>query len=175
LLEGKLVNLRIEEKEDLPLVAEWLNCPDVLGEYEGFTQTSLSELEKRYNETRPEQQTFVIEKKDKGKIGLISHFLIDRVTTLSTFLIPNERGKGYSTEATQILVDYLFLSKDITRIQVIINTENKSSQRVVQKVGFLKEGTLRKYSFVRGRLTDSFLYSILREEWKEPKILTRTK
>ena len=38
MLEGKNVNLRVEEKEDLPLVAEWLNTPDALGEHEGFTQ-----------------------------------------------------------------------------------------------------------------------------------------
>jgi ribosomal-protein-alanine N-acetyltransferase len=173
LLEGKTVNLRIEEKEDLPLGAEWLNNPDVLGEYEGFTQISKSELEKRYSEARPEQQTFVIEKKDGSKIGLISHFPMDRVTTLSTFLIPTERGKGYCSEATQILVDFLFLSKDIARIQVIVNNENKPSQRVVEKCGFLREGTLRRYPFIRGRWRDSFLYSIIKEEWKEPKTLAR--
>lgn len=168
------VNLRVEEKEDLPLVAEWLNTPDVLGEHEGFTQVIRSELEKRYGEAHPEQQTFVVEMKDGSKIGLISHFLIDRVPTLGTFLIPSERGKGYCTEAAQIVVDFLFLSKDIVRIQTIINIENKSSQKVVEKVGFLREGTLRKYSFIRGKWTSAHVYSILREEWNEPKMLTKT-
>jgi RimJ/RimL family protein N-acetyltransferase len=44
----------------------------------------------------------------------------------------------------------------------------------LEKAGFRIEGTIRKSSFVRGVWTYSHLYSILREEWKEPKILTRT-
>jgi len=39
---------------------------------------------------------------------------------------------------------------------------------------FKKEGTVRKSFFMRGEWRDAYLYSILREEWKEPKILTKT-
>jgi RimJ/RimL family protein N-acetyltransferase len=48
------------------------------------------------------------------------------------------------------------------------------SQKVLEKVGFKKEGTLRKPVVIRGEWTDMTLYSILREEWKEPKKLTKT-
>jgi RimJ/RimL family protein N-acetyltransferase len=51
---------------------------------------------------------------------------------------------------------------------------NLASQKVLEKAGFKKEGTMRKYFFIRGELRDACLYSILREEWKEPKILTKT-
>jgi hypothetical protein len=61
-----------------------------------------------------------------------------------------------------------------TRIQGATNVRNKASQRVLEKAGFRIEGTCRKSSIVRGVWTDSHLYSILREEWKEPKILTKT-
>jgi RimJ/RimL family protein N-acetyltransferase len=43
---------------------------------------------------------------------------------------------------------------------------------VLEKAGFTLEGTIRKH--VRGERRDAYLFSILREEWKEPKILTRT-
>jgi hypothetical protein len=46
LLEGKIVNLRIMEKEDFPKFAEWLNEPQFLGEYQGLRQTSRTETEK---------------------------------------------------------------------------------------------------------------------------------
>jgi len=36
LLEGKTVNLRVVEKEDLPLLLEWFNNPEVTGEFEPF-------------------------------------------------------------------------------------------------------------------------------------------
>jgi RimJ/RimL family protein N-acetyltransferase len=49
-----------------------------------------------------------------------------------------------------------------------------ASQKVLEKVGFKREGTLRKTALIRGEWTDMFMFSILREEWKEPKILTKT-
>jgi len=42
----------------------------------------------------------------------------------------------------------------------------------LEKTGFTREGTIRRSA--RGARRDGYLYSILREEWKEPKILTRT-
>jgi RimJ/RimL family protein N-acetyltransferase len=44
----------------------------------------------------------------------------------------------------------------------------------LKKNGFRREGVVRKAGFVRGQWVDEYLYSILREEWKEPKILART-
>jgi ribosomal-protein-alanine N-acetyltransferase len=73
----------------------------------------------------------------------------------------------------QIIVDYLFLSKDIVRIQAEANPENKASMRVLQKAGFRQEGVLHKAFLSRGELGDSALCSALREEWKEPKILLK--
>jgi len=89
-------------------------------------------------------------------------------------LVPSERGKGYCTEAVNLMVDYLFLSKEIRRIQAQTDLRNVASQKVLEKVGFKKEGTLRRNFFTRGEWRDAYIYSILREEWKVPKILTRT-
>jgi RimJ/RimL family protein N-acetyltransferase len=44
----------------------------------------------------------------------------------------------------------------------------------MEKAVFQKEGIIRKDTFIRGAWQDGIPYSILREEWKEPKILTRT-
>ena len=89
-------------------------------------------------------------------------------------LVPSGRGKGYCTEAVNIMVDYLFLSKESRRIQAQTGLRNVASQKVLEKVGFKKEGTLRKNFFVRGEWRDAYIYSILREEWKDPRILTKT-
>jgi ribosomal-protein-alanine N-acetyltransferase len=61
------------------------------------------------------------------------------------------------------------------RVQAITDVRNAGSQKVLGKAGFKKEGTLRKLLFMRGDWRDACVYSILREEWKEPKILARTK
>jgi RimJ/RimL family protein N-acetyltransferase len=177
LLEGKNVNLRIEEKEDLSLLTEWFNKPEVFGEYNPLHQMSKTEVEKIF-ENPHEEKLFIIEKKDGSKIGFITHFYVlhvaGRQLEIGYSLVPNERGKGYGTEATQLMVDYLFLSKDTKRIQAQTDPRNVASHKVLEKVGFKKEGTLRKSFFMRGEWRDAYIYSILREEWKEPKILTKT-
>jgi len=177
LLEGKTVNLRIMEKEDLPLFVEWVNKPEVFGEYNPLHQMSKTEAEKMF-ENPHEEKSFIIEKKDGSKIGFIAHFYVlhvaGRQLEIGYGLVPSERGQGYCTEATQLMVDYLFLSKDTIRIQAQTDPRNVASHKVLEKVGFKKEGTLRKNFFMRGEWRDAYIYSILREEWKEPKILTRT-
>jgi len=163
------------EKEDVPLFTEWFNNPDFSGEYNPLRQESRTEIEKKFVNLCPGQKSFIIEKKDGSKIGSIGHFTTaDKLFEIGFSVIPSERGKGYCTEAVKILVDYIFLSTDIVRIQARTDVRNVTSQRVLEKAGFHKEGTLRKVMYVRGKWSDSYMYSILREEWKEPKILTKT-
>jgi len=173
LLEGKSVNLKLVEKEDLPLLVEWSNDAEYLGEFIWLPQQSRTEWEKRYDNLSPDTKWFFIERKDGTKIGSMFHWLIGNLLEISCVLAPNERGKGYGAEATQLMVDYLFLSKDVTRIQAHTGAEDMVSQKVLQKAGFTKEGIIRKSVFSRGEWRDMALYSILREEWKEPRILTK--
>jgi len=173
MLEGRTVNLRIMEKEGLPLIAEWSNSLDFWGEFDFIPQMSRADFENMQASRNPEGW-FFLEKKDGSKIGCINHRPRGTAQELGYALLPSERGKGYGAEAVMIMVDYLFLTKEIVRIQAHTNVGNKASQRVLEKVGFKREGILRKLTFVRGVWTNFYLYSILREEWKEPKILTRT-
>jgi RimJ/RimL family protein N-acetyltransferase len=178
LLEGTNVNLRVMEKEDLPLITEWCNNIEFGGEYLRPLQMSRADIEKSGESTLFETKVFIIEKKDGSKIGHIWHFNMlapyMKMQEIGYALVPSERGKGYCTEATQLMVDCLFLSKDIARIQATTHTKNVASQKVLEKVGFKRDGTLRKLALIRGEWTDMFIFSILREEWKEPKILTKT-
>ena len=54
------MNLRVEEKEDLPLVAEWLNDPEYFGAYNPLIQLSKTELEKEYDKLTTEKKWFII-------------------------------------------------------------------------------------------------------------------
>ena len=179
MLEGKNVNLRVMEKDDIDFCVEWFDRIDYYSEYDSIPiQKSKTERLKLFDNPSQlailvERARFIIEKKDGSKIGSIAHWFVqpNKWIEIGYDLVPNERGKGYGTEAVQIIVDYLFLSKDIARIQAITNVKNTVSQRVLEKVGFKREGTIRKAGFARGRWVDACIYSILREEWKEPKIL----
>lgn len=181
LLEGKNVNLRVMEREDVDFATECFNNLDLRGEYDPITpQKSKTERLKDFDNpsqlvTLCERGRFIIQKKDGTKIGFISHYLVlpNRWIEIGYDIIPAERGKGYGTEATRLIVDYLFLTKDVHRIQAITDTRNKPSQKVLEKTGFKKEGTIRKSGYVKGTWTNAYLYSILRGEWNQPKILTK--
>jgi RimJ/RimL family protein N-acetyltransferase len=121
----------------------------------------------------PEKQWFLILKKDGSKIGFLGMRMGGFGWAIGYVMIPSERGKGYCTEAAQLAVDYLFMSKDIARIQAGTFTDNVASQKVLEKAGFQREGRIRKGMCAWGNWVDLYLYGILREEWKEPKILTK--
>ncbi|KAK7258756.1 hypothetical protein RIF29_24341 [Crotalaria pallida] len=72
------------------------------------------------------------------------------------------RGQGICTKVVKIAVSQVF--KDfpcLLRIQALVDVENKASQRVLEKVGFLEEGVLRKYAFVKGKARDIAISSLL--------------
>ncbi len=178
MLEGKNVKLRVVEKEDLPLITEWMNNPEFWGQYFSPIQRTRTEMEKTFESNPLEYRQFIIEKKDGTKIGGIAHFNVlapyGKTLEIGYALLPSERGKGYAAEAAKIMVDYLFLSKDVACIQATTDVGNVASQQVLEKTGFKKEGVMRKRFFSNGEWKDTVMFSILREEWKEPKILTKS-
>ena len=172
LLEGKSINLRVVEKEDLLLIADWLNNPEFFS-YAPFPQRSRAELERQYDSLPSDSKWFVVEKKDGSQIGFVYHELEGSQLEIGYALALGERNRGYGTEAIAVIVDYLFLTMQIVRIQATTDLRNRASERVLVKNGFKREGTIRKRGFVRGEWRDEYLYSLLREEWKEPGILTK--
>jgi len=176
MLEGKSIRLRVIEKEDLRVVAEWVSNPLFMGEYQELKQETVAELEKMYDRVIPEGKWFFIIKKDGDKIGYVTHYPVSggTHTEVGYMVVPDERNKGYGTEALKIIVDYVFLLKNRVRIQAKTDAENLASRKILEKAGFKLEGTIRKSCFNKGMWRDEVIYSILREEWKEPKILTKT-
>ena len=73
-------------------------------------------------------------------------------------------GRGYTTEAVQLLVDYLFGAKKQHRIHLVIVPENTASRRVAEKCGFVLEGTARGAFYNDGRNQDVVLYSLLKTD-----------
>jgi len=179
LLEGTKIDLKVVEKEELSQLLEMTNRPEFHGVYESPFQTSRAETEKSMEEWKGSKRFFV-QKKDGTRIGLMNVWEV--VPGLAPqfglefgyALAPVERGKGYCTEAVGLLLDYSFLTTLVARIQAHTDLRNVASQRVLEKNGFVKEGTNRQCYFANGELHDMFIFSILRKEWKDPRILKVT-
>lgn len=82
-------------------------------------------------------------------------------------LSADARNRGLGTEATQLIVDYVFDHIDeppVNRISLDVYDFNPRGLAVYEKVGFLPEGVLREALFWKGEFHDSIIMSILRRD-----------
>jgi ribosomal-protein-alanine N-acetyltransferase len=79
------------------------------------------------------------------------------------------QGQGLGTRAVRLLVNHLFRETALRRLQALVSVENLASQRLVERLGFVLEGTLRQHFIIQGRAVDERLYSVLRTEWREQR------
>ncbi|MFF3265255.1 GNAT family N-acetyltransferase [Streptomyces sp. NPDC002932] len=77
-------------------------------------------------------------------------------------------GHGYATEATRALLRWAFDTLDLNRVQAEADTRNTASARVLEKLGFVREGTLREDCVVNGEVSDSWVYGLIRRDWQPP-------
>jgi len=75
-------------------------------------------------------------------------------------------GHGYATEAARGLLRWAFETLDLNRVQAEADTRNVASARVLEKLGFVHEGTLREDCVVNGDVSDSWVFGLLRREWQ---------
>lgn len=76
-------------------------------------------------------------------------------------------GKGYMTEAARAVIDYAFGEKGLSMLGICTSPVNSRSQRVIEKCGFVYEGTIRRtYKIYDGTLRDSRVYSMTKEEYE---------
>jgi ribosomal-protein-alanine N-acetyltransferase len=75
-------------------------------------------------------------------------------------------GHGYATEAARALLHWAYQTLDLNRVQAETDTRNLASARVLEKLGFQREGTLREDCVVNGDVSDSWVYGLLRREWQ---------
>jgi ribosomal-protein-alanine N-acetyltransferase len=74
-------------------------------------------------------------------------------------------GQGYMREALYILIDYAFNAMDLNRLEADIDPRNLASKKLLERLGFLKEGHLRERWIVNGKASDTGFYGLLRSDW----------
>ncbi len=103
-----------------------------------------------------------------GSIGIFRQGNIHRQTAELGYYIAEEYwGKGIMTEAVKQICEYVFANSDIIRIYAEPFAYNIASCRVLEKVGFQYEGTLRSNAVKNSKVIDMKMYSLLKVEIKE--------
>jgi [ribosomal protein S5]-alanine N-acetyltransferase len=88
-----------------------------------------------------------------------------RSASLTYCLDDTAWGHGYATEAARALLDWAFDTLDLNRVQAETDTRNVASVRVLEKIGFVREGMLREDCIVNGEVSDSFVFGLIRRDW----------
>ena len=74
-------------------------------------------------------------------------------------------GQGYMNEALNALVSHAFEVMELRRLEADVDPRNAASIRVLEKLGFQREGFLRERWHVNGEIQDALFYGLLRREW----------
>ncbi len=79
------------------------------------------------------------------------------------------QGQGVATECMRALVGHLLLEGDYRRLYVEIDAENQASMRLIERLGFQREGCPRQHETTHKGLCDMLIYGLLRGEWSGTK------
>lgn len=106
-----------------------------------------------------------------GTIGL--HRFVDqsRRCEVGYALAPRHWGKGYISEALEAALDYGFAALNLNRVEADIDPRNGASARVLERLGFRKEGFMPERWIVQGEMADTVNYGLLKRYWDERKQL----
>jgi len=122
-------------------------------------------------ETMPHFKWWGIELKAEGRlIGTCGYCKWDkqhRRAEIGYDLWPDFWGQGLMPEALRALLRYGFQEMALNRVEATTHTENRRSQRVLEQLGFQREGILREYYCRDGAYTDQVAFSLLRKDWDE--------
>ena len=175
MLHGKLIGLRLVRERDLDELFELMSDLDTRGPY--FPSGVMSEPAVRAEFVKngfwdKDEGMLLMTNSDGEIVGEIEYFPITHYLQgfeISYQLFGDQHaGRGYTTEAVDLLVGYLFAGKRVNRMQLNIHPENAASKRVAEKCGFTFEGMMRGCWFHRGQYHDLEIWSLLRDEASSP-------
>lgn len=123
----------------------------------------------RYAEAETLFQWGIARREDDYVIGTCTLFRINqehRRGELGYILRRDLWGHGFATEALTALVNHAFGTLGLHRVEADIDPRNTGSLRLVERLGFKKEGHLRERYFVAGDIQDSVIYGLLAPDWR---------
>lgn len=164
------VTIRKFEHRDIVKKVEWINNPENNQFLHYDLPLEVTKTEKWFNGIvdRTDRYDAVIEADGIpcGTIGLLN---IDRKNKKAEYYIAmgevSFKGKGISTQASKLLIEYAFSTLDLNRIYLFTESENVIAQKLFEKIGFVKEGLLHDDIISRGRFVDRYAYGLTKSDY----------
>jgi len=77
------------------------------------------------------------------------------------WLAPHARGRGVATHAVRLIAGWAFRDLQLARLEITCGPDNRASQRVAERCGFIREGVLRAHIPFKGTRRDTVVFSLL--------------
>ena len=100
-----------------------------------------------------------------GWITLVVNNWEHGLSEIGYALASSYQGHGLMRPALALLLPDLFLRAPLERVEARCAVDNVASQRVLERLGFVREGKLRSYFLLHGERTDHYLYALLRGDF----------
>lgn len=157
--------------EDQQFIFEGLSHPDVIAffgvRYELFeaTKKQMEWYEKTYREDSGGAWK-IIDKKTGEKIGVVAYYYHKpehRKAEVGFWIFPQHWNKGITTEVLKRVTEYCQKEKDIHRLEAFVEEGNIASCKVLEKLGFAYEGTMKDCEIKDGRFIGLLIYALINE------------
>jgi len=96
-----------------------------------------------------------------GGASLYGVDLDEARASIGYWLAPHARGRGVASRALQLLARWAFDHHTLARIELSCAPDNAASQRVAERCGFMREGTLRSHIRFKDERRDSVIFGLL--------------
>jgi RimJ/RimL family protein N-acetyltransferase len=124
-----------------------------------------------HREAQPAETTFAIRNSDGRLIGAVGAGSFDvgasHRTNIGYWLAKPYWNRGITTEAVARFAEYAFAELDVVRLTAEVFAWNGASARVLQKVGFVQEGRLRRHRRKEDALVDVLYFGLLPSDLSE--------
>lgn len=184
ILKTKRLILRPPKKSDWKDILEGVNDLDVAKNllkvsYPYKKKDAKSFINDTLKEWRKKEQkdyTFFIELKSEKKVigstGIHSVKKENGTATTGSWINKKYWKKGYITEAKIPILDFAFNKLNLRRLETEAFEENKASNNMSKKLGYVYEGKKRKGAKAKadGKIHDVSIYGLLKEEWKRRRL-----
>jgi len=173
-LTGPTLRVRIPREEDAPALFREASDPQVTrwfswGPYSSEAEARAYLARLAPQRARGEQLDLVVEHLDAGPIGISGLSELarrDRRATIGSWLGRGWWGTGANQEAKALMCHLAFALLRLDRVGAYSNVEHERSQRALQRIGFQREGVLRRYHRHGGRALDVVIFGLLRADWE---------
>jgi RimJ/RimL family protein N-acetyltransferase len=172
-LEGRSVRLRPPERADLEGIFAWYNDPEIVAPYDRFGVDTFDDFVRSVETAAGDPVSlaprFVVETlAPREVVGVVGHYrphpVLEFVDVWYVLGRPAARGRGFGREAVGLLVEHLWATETVERLGATCDVENVPSVRLLEGLGFRREGTLRAALFHHGAWHDVHVYGLTRAE-----------